>query len=101
MLFVFAAGNQGAGGHIGSPGTAKNVITVAASENYRPEGTDSCNLDGQGGIGPDGANNALDVLRYSSGGPTADNRAKPDLAAPGTHVYGAASQSSEFFAAGI
>jgi subtilisin family serine protease len=101
MLFVFAAGNQGAGGHIGSPGTAKNVITVAASENYRPEGTDSCNLDGQGGIGPSGANNALDILRYSSGGPTADGRTKPDISAPGTHLYGAASRSPMFNAFGL
>lgn len=101
MLFVFAAGNDGAGGHIGSPGTAKNVITVGASENYRPEGTDSCNLDGQGAIGPDGANNALDILRYSSGGPTADGRNKPDLTAPGTHVYGAASRAPFFNANGL
>jgi subtilisin family serine protease len=101
MLFVFAAGNQGAGGHIGSPGTAKNVITVAASENYRPEGTDSCNLDGQGSIGPSGANNALDILRYSSGGPTADGRTKPDISAPGTHVYGAASRSPLFNGVGL
>lgn len=101
MVMIFSAGNSGAGGHISSPGTAKNVITVAASENYRPEGLDSCDLDGQGGIGPDGANNALDILRYSSGGTTADGRAKPDLAAPGTHIYGAASQSAGFFATGI
>jgi hypothetical protein len=101
MLFVFSAGNSGAGGRISSPGTAKNVITVAASENYRPEGSDACNLDGQGGVGPDGANNALDILRFSSGGPTADGRAKPDITAPGTHIYGAASQSPGFFASGL
>ena len=101
MVFVFAAGNDGAGGHVSSPGTAKNVITVAASENYRPEGTDSCNLDGQGSIGPDGADNALDILRYSSGGPTADGRMKPDLTAPGTHVYGAASRAPMFNGVGL
>jgi hypothetical protein len=101
MLFVFSAGNSGAGGRISSPGTAKNIITVAASENYRPEGLDACNLDGQGGVGPDGANNAQDILRFSSGGPTADGRAKPDITAPGTHIYGAASQSPGFFGIGI
>jgi hypothetical protein len=101
MTFVFSAGNGGAGGHISSPGTAKNIITVAASENYRPEGVDSCNLDGEGGIGPDGADNALDILRYSSGGPTFDGRAKPDIAAPGTHVYGAASQARLFNGDGL
>jgi subtilisin family serine protease len=101
MVFVFSAGNFGAGGHVGSPGTAKNVISVAASENYRPEGLDSCDLDGGGGIGPDGADNALDILRFSSGGPTADGRAKPDITAPGTHVYGAASQAPGFFGEGL
>jgi hypothetical protein len=98
---IFSAGNEGPGGHIGSPGTAKNVITVAASENYRPEGKDSCNNDGLGGIGPDGADNAQDILRFSSGGPTADGRAKPDISAPGTHVHGAASQAQGFFGEGL
>ena len=101
MTFVFSAGNFGAGGHISSPGTAKNVISVAASENYRPEGTDACNLDGGGNIGPDGADNARDILRYSSGGPTSDGRAKPDITAPGTHVYGAATQAPGFFGDGL
>jgi hypothetical protein len=101
MVFVFSVGNSGAGGHVGSPGTAKNVISVAASENYRPEGLDSCNLDGGGAIGPDGADSALDILRYSSGGPTADGRSKPDITAPGTHIYGAASQAPGFFGEGL
>jgi len=101
MTIVFSAGNFGAGGHISSPSTGKNVISVAASENYRPEGVDACNLDGGGNIGPDGADNARDILRYSSGGPTADGRAKPDIAAPGTHVCGAASQAQGFFGDGL
>ena len=45
MIILFAAGNEGQGlfggstkyNSIGSPGTAKNCITVGASENYRPE----------------------------------------------------------------
>ena len=101
MTFVFSAGNGGAGGHISSPGTAKNVITVAASENYRPEGVDSCNLDGGGAIGPDGADSALDILRFSSGGPTFDGRAKPDIVAPGSHIYGSASFASAFNGFGL
>ena len=101
MTFVFSAGNGGAGGRISSPGTAKNIITVAASENYRPEGVDSCNLDGEGAIGPEGADSALDILRFSAGGPTFDGRAKPDIAAPGTHVYGAASQARLFNGDGL
>jgi hypothetical protein len=101
MTFVFSAGNGGPGGHISSPGTAKNIITVAASENYRPEGVDSCNLDGGGAIGPEGADSALDILRFSAGGPTFDGRAKPDIVAPGTHVYGAASQARLFNGDGL
>ena len=101
MTFVFAGGNAGPGGHISSPGTAKNAIAVAASENYRPEGVDSCNLDGGGNIGPEGADNARDILRYSSGGRTSDGRAKPDIAAPGTHIYGAASRAPSFFGIGL
>jgi len=101
MAFVFSAGNFGAGGHVSSPGLAKNVISVAASENYRPEGIDACNLDGGGNIGPDGADNVRDILRYSSGGPTTDGRAKPDIAAPGTHICGAASQTQGFFGDGL
>jgi hypothetical protein len=101
MTFVFAAGNNGAGGTINSPAVAKNVIAVGGSENYRPAGVDGCNLDGQGPIGPDGADNAMDILRYSSGGYTADLRAKPDITAPGTHIYGAASRSQSFFAQGL
>jgi Subtilase family len=101
MLLVFSAGNFGPGGHVGSPATAKNVISVGASENYRPEGFDSCNLDGGGNIGPEGADNALDILRFSSGGPTADGRAKPDICAPGTHIYGAASTAGGFFGQGL
>lgn len=101
MTFVFSGGNAGPGGHISSPGTAKNGIAVAASENYRPEGIDSCNLDGGGNIGPDGADNVGDILRYSSGGRTADGRAKPDIAAPGTHIYGAASRAPGFFGDGL
>jgi hypothetical protein len=101
MFFVFSAGNTGPGGNIGAPGNAKNVITVAASENFRPEGSDSCNLDGGGDIGPEGADSALDILRFSSGGPTSDGRAKPDISAPGTHIYGAVSRAPFFTGNGL
>lgn len=37
MIVVFAAGNSGPwSGSVTSPATAKNVITVGASENDRP-----------------------------------------------------------------
>ncbi len=44
MLHVFAAGNDGPGADpIDSPGTAKNVLTVGATENVRDNGVfDGC-----------------------------------------------------------
>jgi hypothetical protein len=94
MCIIFAAGNKGQGGHIGSPATAKNVITVGASENYRISGvTDGC------GIADDGANDINSIINFSSGGPVQDGRVKPDIVAPGTHIQGAASQDSAYAAA--
>lgn len=95
MLHIFAAGNSGpTSGTIGSPATAKNVITVGATENVRDEGVaDGC-LTVEG-------NNADDIARFSSRGPTADGRAKPDIMAPGTHVQGPASQDPGFNGNGV
>lgn len=84
MTHVVSAGNFTE--TLSSPGTAKNVITVGASEGYRPSGTDGC------GLGPADANNLHDLAVFSSYGPTADSRVKPDLVAPGTHIQGAVSQ---------
>jgi hypothetical protein len=72
---LYAAGNAGEGGPqtINSPGTAKNVITVGASENNRPN------------LGPI-ADNPNEVAFFSSRGPTADGRIKPDVVAPGTRI---------------
>jgi subtilisin-like proprotein convertase family protein len=87
IVEVFAAGNAGsAAGTIGAPGTAKNVIAVGASENVRPAGTDGCLVTDSE------ANSADDIIDFSSRGPTADQRTKPDVIAPGTHVTGASPQ---------
>ena len=87
MAHVFSAGNEGADGlrTIRAPGTAKNVITVGASENYRPtaDGMDGCQ------VGNDQADNLQDIALLSSRGPTGDERIKPDVVAPGTHIQGA------------
>ena len=84
---VVSAGNSGAAANtIGSPGTAKNVITVGASESFRATGTDGC------GVTDAGANSARDVINFSSRGPTDDGRIKPDIVAPGTHITGAQPQ---------
>ncbi|MGQ0600245.1 MAG: S8 family serine peptidase [Anaerolineales bacterium] len=96
ILHVFAAGNSGRSGvnTIGSPGTAKNVLTVGATESVRDEGVlDGCNL----GAG----DNADDMAEFSSRGPTDDSRVKPDLVAPGTHVQGQASQDPGFNGTGV
>ena len=44
-----------------------------------------------------GANNASDIIDFSSRGPTDDGRLKPDVVAPGTHVSGAQPQTGADF----
>jgi hypothetical protein len=93
LIVVFAAGNDGSGSNtVSSPGTAKNVITVGASENVRQTGTDGC------GIANSGANSANDIISFSSRGPVnsagGDGRVKPDIVAPGTHIEAGVPQSN-------
>ncbi|MFL6273955.1 MAG: S8 family serine peptidase [Blastocatellia bacterium] len=94
LTIIFSSGNKGAGGHLTSPGNAKNTIMVGASENLRP-GMDGCGIDSSGG---DDINSIID---FSSGGPTTDGRIKPDIVAPGTHIQGARSQDRNFSAGGV
>jgi serine protease AprX len=99
---VVAAGNDGTDkdgdGKINpmsvtSPGTAKNCITVGASENLRR------NFDKEtyGSWWPSDypvppfaddpmADDVDEVVAFSSRGPTLDGRTKPDLIAPGTFI---------------
>ena len=98
MLQVFSAGNDGGGSGIaytiGSPGSAKNVLTVGAGENVRDQGTlDGCRYTQ--------ADNANDLIGFSSRGPTTDMRYKPDLVAPGTHVIGPASRDPGYNGTGV
>ena len=95
MIIVFSAGNDGPSATtIGSPGTAKNVITVGATENVRSH-SESNGGDVGNAVGNDGcmssdteADSANDMATFSSRGPTKDGRSKPDVVAPGTHVTG-------------
>lgn len=111
MLILFAAGNSGVDkdkdgridpNSIGSPGTAKNVLTVGASKNntatggiqvpvsklraakdeWSAEPIFSSKLsDNEGGI-----------AMFSSRGPTNDGRVKPEIVAPGTNILSNRSQ---------
>jgi subtilisin family serine protease len=99
MTIVFAAGNSGPNAQtIGSPGTAKNVITVGAAENVHSHaitngGNSFFGLDGCS-TGDGGANNINDIIGFSSRGPTSDDRKKPEIVAPGTHITGGIAQSN-------
>ena len=121
MTITFSAGNAGtdANGNgvvdndsIGSPATAKNVITVGASENARPDnfacdtGLTYTDCAAQGGVNDiftygaawpgdypanpiasdPSAGNAQQMAAFSSRGPTDDGRIKPDVVAPGTWI---------------
>lgn len=90
MLHVFAAGNDGPSNiTINEPATAKNVLAVGATENPRDSGVfDAC--------GENNGDSADDLASFSSRGPTADGRAKPDVVAPGTHVQGPASRDPAY-----
>lgn len=84
MIILFSAGNEGDGYYgtaydsIGAPGTAKNCITVGASENYRPNMPETR----WGNIG----DNPNEIAAFSSRGNCADGRTKPDIVAPGTWI---------------
>jgi PKD repeat protein len=99
MVIVFAAGNAGSGAQtVGSPGTAKNVFTIGASENVCSLSTANGGVDAAGDDGcelPDtSADSANDIANFSSRGPCSDGREKPDIVAPGTHVSGGVAQNS-------
>ena len=85
-ILEFSAGNAGPDtGTIGSPAAAKNVIATGASENV--PGT----LAETYGLYADGPDTMCD---FSSRGPCADGRIKPDLVAPGSWIASAASQAA-------
>jgi serine protease AprX len=105
MLVLFAAGNNGVDddhngvidlNSIGSPATAKNVLTVGASENYFLEGGIQKPLsqlrdgDKHWSVEPlksdTLSNHANGIACFSSRGPTKDGRIKPDVVAPGTNI---------------
>ncbi len=70
IQFVIAAGNSGASGvnTVLYPGTAKNVLTIGATQSSRSSG------------------NPVAIASFSSLGPAADNRTKPDVVVAGTNI---------------
>ncbi|MDC8011082.1 S8 family serine peptidase [Tahibacter soli] len=101
LAIIFAAGNSGPRANtVSSPGNAKNVLTVGASENPRPSDEDGAWTDGCGS-GPADADNAMDMAGFSSRGPAVGGRAKPEIVAPGTHIQGSASVAAGYSGAGV
>ncbi len=96
LSIVFAAGNSGpSASTVHPPGTAKNILTVGAGENWRMTGSDGC------GVSNSGADNAHDIISFSSRGPTSDSRKKPEIMGPGTHIEGAASLAAGYDGTGV
>ena len=120
MLLVFAAGNDGWDSgdgvvdlfSVGAPATAKNVLTVGASESGREPGSGGYSFFTYGNFWPwdfpaqpirgDYISQSFDLTRqglaaFSSRGPTDDDRIKPDVIGPGSDIV---STKSRFTGAG-
>ncbi len=105
IVVLFAAGNSGVdankdgridAGSVCSPGTAKNIITVGASENVTKSGgiqvpisklrTAKDTWGAEPIYSSLVSDNANGIAMFSSRGPTQDGRTKPELVAPGTNI---------------
>ena len=106
-VICFAAGNEGEDANangvidprsVTPPGTAKNCITIGATENNRSNF--ALNYQQAFGyptnpIASDAmANNPEGMVAFSSRGPTTDGRIKPDVVAPGTYILSARSRDT-------
>jgi hypothetical protein len=96
MLTLFCAHNHGVDvdkdgvvdpDTVTEPGTAKNVLTVGASENDRDEIASTWGNTYAEPIASDKkADNPSGMASFSSRGPLDDGRVKPDIVAPGTYI---------------
>lgn len=113
-VICFSAGNEGEDSNangvidprsITPPGTAKNCITIGATENDRPGF--SVNYQQAFGYPADPiasdrlANNTEGMVAFSSRGPTTDGRIKPDVVAPGSFILSARSRDTSSGAWGL
>lgn len=92
FLPVFSAGNEGrdGSGTIGDPASAKNVLTVGATQSSRT------GHDGGWGNG-----NPTKTAVFSSRGPCKDGRTKPDIAAPGVGILSTRSYEAKYDIYGV
>jgi hypothetical protein len=139
MVITFSAGNSGVDGKrytgsciatgepvdgvidrdsIGAPGTAKNCITVGASENYRPDFVyeypqgdcsgggftqqawgwfNNCTFSTAPIYADLMADHADGLAAFSSRGPTNDGRIKPDVVAPGVAIISTRSDKNQTY----
>ncbi len=75
---VIAAGNSGAGpATVGSPGAAEQAITVGAAAEWSAP------------LGAPNHSDGVYLAPFSSRGPTADGRLKPDIISPGVSITSA------------
>ena len=110
MLIVVAAGNEGTDGDsdgvvdpdsMDTPGTAKNCLTVGASENWRAiSSTYGASWTNDYKVDPIYSDNIAEtnlphgLVAFSSRGPCDDGRIKPDVVAPGTFIISTRSRAS-------
>ena len=110
MLIVVAAGNEGTDGDsdgvvdpdsMDTPGTAKNCLTVGASENWRAiSSTYGASWTNDYKVDPIFSDNIAEtnlphgLVAFSSRGPCDDGRIKPDVVAPGTFIISTRSRAS-------
>ena len=85
LVVLAAAGNEGPGRKtVGSPGNSPDAITVgAADDKDTPDPSDDT------------------MAEFSSRGPTKDGRPKPDIIAPGEHIFAALSPTTDKYKSGM
>ena len=106
-VICFSAGNEGEDNNangvidprsITPPGTAKNCITIGATENDRPNFTSTYQQAFGYPADPVASDRMADdpegMVAFSSRGPTTDGRIKPDVVAPGSYILSTRSRAT-------